>query len=73
MTAKTMRQFLAEHWGKATGGGLGLIIGLAIVIFGFWRSLVLFLCIGLGIFLGRQFDRHEGLLKLLQRIWPDGD
>lgn len=73
MNAKALRQLLAEHWGKALGGLIGLLIGLTIIIFGFWRSLLLFVCIALGIYLGKMFDRHEGLQNVLQRFWPDRD
>ncbi|MBS4007827.1 MAG: DUF2273 domain-containing protein [Clostridium sp.] len=73
MSVKIMRQLLAEHWGKLLGGLLGLAVGLSIITFGFWRSLLLFLCIALGISLGKLYDRHDGLQKLLQRVWPDSD
>lgn len=73
MSRNTFRQFLSEHWGKVLGGLLGCLIGLIIIVFGFWRSLLLFFCIFAGIYLGRLFDRHEGLQNLLQRFWPDSD
>ncbi|EEG78327.1 DUF2273 domain-containing protein [Dethiobacter alkaliphilus] len=73
MNSKVLRQFLSDHWGKVVGGLIGLIIGLSIILFGFWRSVLLFTCIALGIYLGRMFDRHEGLQNFLQRVWPDSD
>jgi uncharacterized membrane protein len=73
VSGKTLRQFFVEHWGKILGGALGLIVGLCILLFGFWRSLLLFFCIAVGVYLGRLFDRHEGLQGILQRIWPDND
>ncbi len=73
MSAKIMRQLLAEHWGKVLGGLAGLFVGLSIINFGLWRSLLLFLCIALGVFLGKLYDRHEGLQKIRQHIWPDSD
>jgi uncharacterized membrane protein len=73
VSTKELRQFLVAHWGKVVGGLTGLLIGLTIIIFGFWRSLLLFTCIILGIYLGRLFDRHEGLQNVLQRFWPDSD
>jgi uncharacterized membrane protein len=73
VSAKLLRQYIADHWGKVFGGGIGLLIGLTIIIFGFWRSLLLFACVALGIYLGRMYDHHEGLQKLLHRIWPDSD
>jgi uncharacterized membrane protein len=73
VSAKAFRQFLSEHWGKVLGGVIGLLIGLTIIIFGFWRSMLLFGCVALGIYLGRMFDRHDGLQNLLHRFWPDSD
>jgi uncharacterized membrane protein len=73
VTRKVFRQFVAEHWGKIIGGLAGLIVGLVFIIFGFWRSLFIFLCVGLGVYLGMILDRNESLRGLLQRIWPDGD
>ncbi|NLZ93140.1 MAG: DUF2273 domain-containing protein, partial [Firmicutes bacterium] len=70
---KEFRKLLGAHWGKVLGGFLGLLIGLTILLFGFWRSLLLFFCIAAGIYLGRFFDRHEVLQSLLQRFWPDRD
>ena len=74
MSGKILRQFITEHWGKILGGVIGLLIGLTILLFGFWRSMLLFACITLGVFVGsRLFDRHDGLQGLLQRFWPDSD
>lgn len=73
MSTKSFRQFVADHWGKILGGALGLVVGLCILIFGFWRSVLLFLCIAVGVYLGRLLDRHEGLQGILQRIWPDNE
>jgi len=73
VSAKAWRQILAQHWGKVLGGLLGLIVGLAILLFGFWKSLLLFACIAIGVYVGRLFDHHEGLQNLLQRIWPESD
>jgi uncharacterized membrane protein len=73
MTRQAMRQFVAEHWGKITGGLIGLTIGLCIIVFGFWRSVFIFFCVALGVFVGRLFDRNERLRGILNRFWPEGD
>jgi len=73
VSTKTMRQLLAEHWGKVLGGLFGLAVGLSIITFGLWRSLLLFICIALGVYLGKLYDSHDGLQKILQRIWPESD
>jgi uncharacterized membrane protein len=73
MTRHIFRQFVAEHWGKILGGLAGLIIGMVFIIFGFWRSLFIFFCVVLGVYLGRMLDRNESMRSLLQRFWPDSD
>lgn len=73
VSANTMRRLLAEHWGKVLGGLIGFTIGILIITVGFWRSMLLFVCIALGVFLGKLYDRHDGLQAVLQRIWPDSD
>jgi len=73
MTQQTMRQFVAHHWGKIIGGLIGLKIGLAVILFGFWRTVFIMLCVALGIYIGRLFDRSEGLRSMLNRFWPDSD
>jgi len=73
MTSQEMRRKVSEHWGKIAGGLLGLTVGLSIIAFGFWRSVFIFLCVGLGVLAGRQFDRSEGLRGILNRLWPDRD
>ncbi len=73
MTRQAMRQFVAEHWGKIAGGLIGLAVGLCVILFGFWQSVFILLCVGLGVFIGRLFDRNESLRSILNRFWPDRD
>lgn len=73
MSKQILRQFLAEHWGKVVGGLAGLLVGLVFVIFGFWRSLVIFTFVILGVYLGKTLDRNDSLRGLFQRFWSDSD
>jgi uncharacterized membrane protein len=73
LSKQILRQFLAEHWGKVVGGLAGLLVGLVFVIFGFWRSLVIFTFVILGVYLGKTLDRNDSLRGLFQRFWSDSD
>lgn len=73
MTRNVFRQFVSDNWGKLLGGLAGLVVSLVFILFGFWRSLFIFLCVALGIYFGRLLDRNEGIRGLLQRFWPDSD
>lgn len=50
-----------NHFGKFTGTVLGLILGLLVVILGFWRTLVLMLFVVAGFFLGKLQDEQRDI------------
>jgi len=47
---------LARNWGKLVGAAVGLILGIIIVSFGFWKALFLLICIVLGYMVGSRLD-----------------
>lgn len=55
-----IQELLEAHRGKVVGVICGLIIGLLIIIFGFWKSVFIIFCILIGYFLGKRFDDNEG-------------
>ena len=52
--------FWAELWqyhrGKIVGIFLGLLIGISLAVFGFWRTLLVAICIIIGYFIGKKID-----------------
>lgn len=68
-----IRRLFDENWGKILGGLAGLVLGLMIVIFGFWRGLFIIICVAAGVFLGRSLERNENLRNVLGRFWPGGN
>lgn len=58
-----------ENLGKILGGFLGLLVAIIIMIFGFWRGLFIFLCIGAGVYLGARAEKNQGLRKFLEGLW----
>ena len=60
---------LDEHTGKIIGTISGFIIGLLIVILGFWKALVLSLFTAFGFWLGKRQDDHKNLLGWLGRFF----
>ncbi len=51
-----IRELLETHRGKVLGAIFGLIIGLLIIVFGFWKTVFIIFCILIGYFLGKRFD-----------------
>jgi uncharacterized membrane protein len=52
---------LAEHPGKLIGTSAGFLLGLLVVILGFWKALTLTLFVALGLFLGKRHDDEKKL------------
>ena len=50
-----------QHVGKIIGTSIGLLFGLLVLIFGFWRVLLLGLFIACGLFVGHIFDSNPDI------------
>jgi uncharacterized membrane protein len=69
----TLLKILKEHRGKLIGGVAGLIFAVLVLLLGFWKSLFIALCVGVGVYLGSLGDgKGERMLKFLDRILPRG-
>jgi uncharacterized membrane protein len=55
------------------GAAAGLVLGLLLVIFGFWKTLFILALTALGYYLGhRFFTNREDFRNLLDKILPPG-
>lgn len=54
-----IRNQLKNHHKRSIGIILGLIISLSIVNFGFFKTLFVIICMGIGLYLGNNFDNDE--------------
>ncbi len=60
-----------NHRGKILGIALGLLVGIGFVCFGFWKTVLLALCIWLGYFIGKKIDAKESIKSFLGRMLQD--
>lgn len=60
---------LENHPGKLIGTGSGFLLGILVVLIGFWQALILALFIAVGFFLGKRHDDHRDLPAWLDRIF----
>lgn len=58
--SEILQYLLDNHRGKLLGLVLGLVISLLIISFGFWKSILVILCVIAGFFLGKRFDEGGG-------------
>jgi uncharacterized membrane protein len=65
------KRFIKGHKGVILGGCIGFIIGALILWIGFFRTLFLAVCVGIGVFFGSNNRLRKRLFEILDRILPD--
>lgn len=66
-------RFLRGKDAGLVGAGIGLVLALSLVIFGFFRTLFILLLTTAGYYIGVKFFSHtEQFHELLDRIFPPG-
>ncbi|MFW6021917.1 MAG: DUF2273 domain-containing protein [Halanaerobiaceae bacterium] len=65
-----LKEFFIYNRGKVIGSLIGFIFGFLILIIGFWKTLLVFLCTIIGYYLGSRFDMEGDFRKILDKILP---
>ncbi len=58
-----------NHRGKVIGVLLGLVFGLMVISFGFFKALFVTLCILIGFWIGRRLDNKLGFKESISKIF----
>ncbi|MGI6201748.1 MAG: DUF2273 domain-containing protein [Christensenellales bacterium] len=66
---RTLRQTVAAalkaHLGPLAGGLVGLAVAILFLTLGFWRTLLIGLCVGVGVFVGGGAKRVQQVMLLI--------
>ena len=67
-------QMLTELWqnhrGKTSGFVIGMLLGTAVLCFGFWHTFFVICCGLIGLFIGLQLDNGEdALANMREKAW----
>lgn len=71
MWEKLFLLIIEEHRGKAIGIVLGMIAGILVISYGFWRALFIVFCIVLGYFIGKRLDENQSFDNWLRHVFRD--
>ena len=64
-------KFLKTRKGLIIGIAMGLLIGILVLTIGFFATLFLAICIGIGAFFGSKNKYKKRFIEILDRILPD--
>ena len=64
------QEFFRNNKGIVIGGLVGLLLAILIMTINFWRTLLLFVCIFLGAWIGSNKNVKEAILNFLDKILP---
>ncbi|MDD3268453.1 MAG: DUF2273 domain-containing protein [Syntrophomonadaceae bacterium] len=60
-----------EHRGKAIGIVLGMLAGILVITYGFWRTLFIIFCIAMGYIIGKKLDENQSFDSWLRKMFKD--
>ena len=64
-------KFIRTHKGAIIGISLGLIVGILMLTIGFFGTLLIAICVGIGAFFGSNNKYKKKLFAILDKILPD--
>lgn len=62
-------RMLEEHPGKLGGVAAGFVLGIFVVVLGFWQCVLLALCMAVGFFFGKCRDEGRNPFFWLDKFW----
>jgi uncharacterized membrane protein len=60
-----------RHRGAAAGAAGGLLVALLLIMFGFWKTVGIAVCILIGYYIGKRFDEEGSLDTLWRRLFGE--
>ncbi|WP_432643309.1 DUF2273 domain-containing protein [Acidaminococcus sp.] len=64
-----LKLFMTSRW-RIIGATVGLVVGILFLLLGFFQTVFLLLCIGMGFYIGYKMDAGEDLVDLLDNLLP---
>jgi len=68
MDKQLFMEWLTLHRGKIIGAATGLALGVSVILFGFFKTLFVAVCVVLGYLAGKQLDDRVDLKERILRL-----
>ena len=63
-----LSQMWENHRNACIGVIIGLLVGLCFVTFGFWKTVIVFICLLIGLLIGRFIDKDGGWKNFIKNL-----
>lgn len=70
---ETVKGILRRYGGRIGGAAAGLTVAILLLTLGFFRTLLIVLCVGAGFVVGMLLDSKEEFMEMLGKILPKND
>jgi uncharacterized membrane protein len=67
-----LEEIWQSHGGKILGCSVGFIIGILVLMLGFFQTLFVLFCVIAGFMVGKRIDEKEDLMDILDKLLPPG-
>lgn len=68
MLEKIITEIMENHRGKALGIIIGFVVGLFLINFGFWKTIILSIFIFAGYVIGKRIDNNDDIRDMINKI-----
>lgn len=72
MNSELLAEIWQHHSGKIIGLVTGLFMGIFILVFGFFHTMFVMLCMIAGYIVGKRIDEKEDIMDILGKLLPPG-
>ncbi len=72
MDSKLLGEIWQQHSGKILGVLFGFVFGILVIVFGFFSTLFVALCVVAGYIVGKRIDEKEDIMEILDKLLPPG-
>lgn len=68
MDKDKLAAFIISHQGKMIGALMGFLVGIFLLTLGFFKTLLLSICIAVGYYFGKKIDNKEDIVQFIERL-----
>jgi uncharacterized membrane protein len=72
VNSNLLEEVWPQHSGKILGVLFGFVFGILVIVFGFFNTLFVALCVIAGYIVGKRIDQKEDIMEILDKLLPPG-